>query len=73
MKKENESNASSDTLKADLRDKYNGLVQENKTLKKQVEAKFNADRFAQVQELNDVIRDNKLLDAKNKQLENRLQ
>ena len=73
MKKENESNASSDTLKADLRDKYNGLVQENKTLKKQVEAKFNADRFAQEQELNDVVRDNKLLDAKNKQLENRLQ
>ena len=26
MKKENESSASADTLKADLRDKYNGLI-----------------------------------------------
>ena len=34
MKKETEGNAKSDTQKADLRDKYNSLVQENKLLKK---------------------------------------
>jgi len=45
MKKENESSASADTLKADLRDKYNVLLQENKSLKKQLESKFSAERF----------------------------
>lgn len=44
-KKENESSASADTLKADLRDKYNGLLLENKQIKKQLEAKFSTERF----------------------------
>ena len=72
IKKENESSVSADTHKADLRDKYNGLLQDNKILKKQLEAKFSTERFNQEQELNDAKRDNSLLDAKNKQLENRL-
>ena len=66
MKKENDSSVSADTLKADLRDKYNGLLQDNKILKKQIEAKFSTERFNQEQELNDAKRDNSLLDAKNK-------
>ena len=45
MKKENENSAKSDTVKADLNDKYKTLVQENKMLKKQLESKFNAERF----------------------------
>lgn len=73
QKKENESSASADTLKADLRDKYNSLLQENRALKKQLESKFNAERFNQEQELNDANRDKKLLEAKNRQLENRIE
>ena len=45
LKKENEKDAKSDTQKADLRDKYNTLLQENKILKKQVESKYSTERF----------------------------
>jgi len=64
--KGNESSASADTLKTDLRDKYNVLLQENKSLTRQLESKFSAERFNQEQELNDANHDNKLLKAKNK-------
>ena len=73
LKKENERDAKSDTQKADLRDKYNALQQENKTLKKQVEAKYNTERFTVEQELGEAKRDNTLLEAKNRQLESRVQ
>ena len=33
MKKDNEVNSKSDTQKADMRDKYNNLLQENKGLR----------------------------------------
>ena len=45
MKKDNEFNTKSDTQKADIRDKYNTLLQENKALRQQIEAKFSQERF----------------------------
>lgn len=66
MKKENQRDAKSDTQRADLREKYNALLQENKALQKQIEAKFSADRFSEQQQLSEAQRDNSLLEAKNK-------
>ena len=73
LKKENERDAKSDTQKADLRDKYNALLQENKILKKQLEAKYSTERFTVEQELSQVKSDNALLEAKNRQFESRVQ
>ncbi len=53
-------------------DKYNTLLQENKRLKKEVDSKFSAERFNIEQELEDAKRDYSLIEAKNKQLEQRI-
>ncbi len=53
-------------------DKYNTLLQENKRLKKEVDSKFSAERFNIEQELEDSKRDYSLIEAKNKQLEQRI-
>lgn len=47
-------------------------MQENKSLQKELDAKFSAERFNQEQELEDAKRDLTLADAKNKQLEQRI-
>ena len=72
LKKESEGSAKVDTQKADLRDKYNALVLENKMLQKQIDGKFSAERFNQAQELENAKRDLSLTQAKNKQLETRI-
>jgi len=51
MKKETEGSARADTQKADLKDKYNALLVENKMLQKQINSKINAEKFAAEQEI----------------------
>ena len=72
MKEETEQSAKADTQKADLRDKYNTLLYENKQLKMSIEGKFSADKFNSEQELLEAKRDLNMTLAKNKQLENRI-
>ena len=62
-----------DTQRADLRESYNSLMIENKSLKIQVEAKFSTDLLKKEEALNDAKGYSSLLEAKNKQLEVRMQ
>ena len=45
MKKENEQSAQSDTTRADIKEKYNQVLQENKKLKSKIEAKSLREKF----------------------------
>ena len=45
MKKEHEQSASQDTSKADIKEKYNQVLQENKKLKSKIEAKSLKEKF----------------------------
>ena len=65
--------AMSDTQRADLRDQYNSLLAENRTLKNQNEVRINSEILMKEQALNDAKGLNSLLDSKNKQLESRLE
>ena len=65
--------AMSDTQRADLRDQYNSLLAENRTLKNQNEVRINSEILMKEQALNDAKGLNSLIDSKNKQLENRLE
>ena len=46
VKQDSALNASSDTSGADLRDKYNTLILENKSLQRQLNDKFNAEKLS---------------------------
>ena len=72
MKKENEQSASQDTSRADIKEKYNQVLQENKKLKSKIEAKSLKEKFNQEQELGEAKREGIRLEAKNMQLENRI-
>lgn len=71
-RKESESNAKADTDKADLRDKFMQLQQENKVLKKEMETRFTQDGLMKDEEIGDLKREKMLLENKNRQLEGRL-
>ena len=72
MKKDTESSARADTMKADLKDKYNALMLENKSLQKQVASKFNTEKFNSDSELQDARGKLSVAEAKNLQLEKRM-
>ena len=65
MKKENEQSASQDTTRADIKEKYNQVLQENKKLKSKIEAKSLREKFNQEQELGEAKREGIRLEAKN--------
>ena len=65
--------AMSDTQRADLRDQYNSLLAENRTLKNQNEVRINSEILMKEQALNDAKGLNSLLESKNRQLESRLE